>query len=335
MKKFLLSIITLASLLIDSQAQDLSYSKELTKIAIGSCNRENAPQLLWGHINSHNPDLWIWLGDNIYGDTDDMAVMKKKYDLQKSNKEYQQLISNTHVLGIWDDHDFGRNDAGKEYEKRDESRDLMFEFLDVPKDSPAWKRKGGYQSYTFGEGDRKVKVILVDARYFRDEQLREGRSYVVNWEGDVLGEDQWKWLENELTDSDAAVHIIGNGIQFITDEHRFEKWANFPKARQRMLDLFAKTNPQNVLMLSGDRHISEVTSQYVPGYGMLYDFTSSGMTHSYESSTEYNSHRIGNLITSKSFGLINIDWSGYKPVVFLESRGTENEVLNGPIKIFE
>ena len=335
MKKLLLVFFLLCLLMNVPLAQDLVFKNDLTKIAIGSCNRQDAPQLMWPHINSHNPDLWIWLGDNIYGDTDDMSVMKAKYDKQKSNPEYQKLVSNTDVIGTWDDHDFGKNDAGEEYAKRDESRDLMFEFLDVPKSSPAWKRKGGYQSYAFGEGDRKVKIILLDARYFRDEQPKEGRSYVRNWEGDVLGEAQWTWLESELTNSDAAIHIIGNGIQFITDEHRFEKWANFPKSKQRMLDLFAKTQPQNILMLSGDRHISEITSQFVPGYGMLYDFTSSGMTHSYEASTEYNSHRIGNLITSKSFGLISIDWSGDSPIVSLESRGTDNQILDGPIKIFE
>ena len=335
MKKSLLTLALIFIFSLPSLSQDVAFDKELSKIAIGSCNRENAPQLLWDHINGHNPDLWIWLGDNIYGDTDDMSVMKAKYEQQKSDPDYQKLIANAQVLGIWDDHDFGKNDAGKEYAEKDASRDLMFEFLEVPKSSPAWKRKGGYQSYTFGEGDRKVKIIMVDARYFRDEQLKVGRGYVKNWDGDILGEEQWTWLEKELTDSDAALHIIGNGIQFITDEHRFEKWANFPKARQRMLDLFAKTQPENVLILSGDRHISEITSQFVPGYGMIYDFTSSGMTHSYESSTEYNSHRLGKLVTAKSFGLINIDWSAGKPVVSLESRGTENQVLNGPIKIFE
>lgn len=335
MKKSLFVSFLLLSCVLNGLAQDISFSKELTTIAIGSCNRQNLPQNLWPHINSYNPDLWLWLGDNIYGDTDDMSMMKAKYDMQKSNADYQKLLASATVLGIWDDHDFGKNDAGKEYEKRDESRDLMFEFLDVPKKSPAWKRKGAYQSYTFGEGKRKVKVIMIDARYFRDEQKRESGAYLKNWDGDILGDAQWEWLEEELTDSDASLHIIANGIQFITDEHRFEKWANFPKAKQRMFDLLVKTQPENVLMLSGDRHISEISAQYVPGYGMLYDFTSSGMTHSYESSTEYNSHRIGNLITSKSFGLINIGWSEDKPLVSLEIRGEDNKRLDGPIKIFE
>lgn len=315
--------------------QDWHFDQNLTTIAIGSCNRQDLPQTIWTSINQHNPDLWIWLGDNIYGDTDDMEVMKAKYDQQKSGEGYTQLRQNTQVIGIWDDHDFGINDGGSEYQNRMPSRDLMFDFLDVPKQSPAYKREGGYQSYTFGENGKKVKVILLDARYFRDPLVKNGRRNAKNWDGKILGEDQWVWLEKELTSSDADLHILAGGIQFIATEHRFEKWDNFPKERQRLLDLLVNTQPKNAFILSGDRHISEIASMYVPGYGMLYDFTSSGMTHSYEASTEYNSYRMGELVTEKSFGLIKIDWSGDKPKMAFEIRRDDDKLLDGPIQIFE
>lgn len=325
---FMLSQFTLA-------AQDLRFDQTLTTIAIGSCNRQDLPQTIWSSINQNNPDLWIWLGDNIYGDTNDMDKMKAMYDQQKSSEGYTELRKNTQVIGIWDDHDFGLNDGGKEFEYRMPSRDLMFDFLDVPKSSPAYTREGGYQSYTYGAQGKKVKVILLDARYFRDKVVRPNGRYEKNWEGTVLGETQWAWLEEELTESDADIHLIAGGIQFIATEHRFEKWDNFPKERQRMLELFVKTQPKNAIVLSGDRHISEVAAMHVPGYGMIYDFTSSGMTHSYEASTEYNSYRLGKLITQKSFGLIKIDWSGEQPKVVFEIKRDDNQLLDGPIKIFE
>ena len=318
-----------------AMAQDVVIEKTLQTIAIGSCKRQEAPQDYWSTIVKTKPDLWVWLGDNIYGDTNDMAVLKAKYDKQKSNSAYRSLLKQAPIVGIWDDHDFGKNDAGTEYPFKVASRDLMFNFLDVPKSSPAWKRGGGYQSYTFGSGKKRVKILLLDARYFRGELKRVDGAYQKNMTGLVLGEAQWQWLEKELTNSDAAIHILASGIQFIADEHPFEKWDNFPKERQRLLNLLVKTQPKNAFFLSGDRHISEIASMDIPGYGQFYDFTSSGLTHSYESSTETNSHRMGRLVTEKSFGLIKIDWSGASPKVSLEMRGVKGELLDAPEMLFD
>ena len=328
---YLLVFLGISSL----NAQDIVIENKLQTIAIGSCNRQEAPQTYWSTIAATRPDLWIWLGDNIYGDTDDMTVLKSKYEMQKSNSYYQKLLNSTPVIGIWDDHDYGKNDAGKEYPFKVASRDLMFDFLDVPKKSPAWKRTGGYQSYVYGTGKQKVKILLLDARYFRGDLNRVDGVYQKNMSGSVLGDAQWLWLERELTNSDAAIHILASGIQFIADEHRFEKWDNYPKERQRMIDLIAKTKPQNAFFLSGDRHISEIASIEIPGYGQFYDFTSSGLTHSYASSTATNSHRMGKLVTTKSFGLIKIDWTNEKPRVSLEMRGTNGKLLDAPEMIFD
>ena len=103
-------------------------SKTLTKIALGSCNRSDYEQPLWQPILEKKPDLWIWLGDNIYGDTEDMQALAANYARQKNNTEYQKLLSITPVVGVWDDHDYGVNDGGKEYPKRAESRDIMLDF---------------------------------------------------------------------------------------------------------------------------------------------------------------------------------------------------------------
>lgn len=334
MKKLALTCLISAFFFELSTAQDISVDERIQTIAIGSCNRQEAPQDYWSTIVKARPDLWIWLGDNIYGDTDDMGILKAKYDKQKANEAYEAFVKQTPVIGIWDDHDYGKNDAGEEYPHKVASRDLMFDFLGVPKTSPAWNREGGYQSYVFGSGKQKVKILLLDARYFRGELKRIDGVYQKNINGSVLGEAQWQWLERELTNSDAAMHILASGIQFIAEEHRFEKWDNFPNERQRMIDLIAKTQPNNAFFLSGDRHISEIASIEIPGYGPFYDFTSSGLTHSYESSTESNSHRMGRLVTTKSFGLIKIDWSGAAPRVSLEMRGVSGDLLDAPEMLF-
>ena len=148
MKRIILfSLVGLTTFLANISAQDSQNDQELTTIAFGSCSRQSLPQLMWPFVLDQSPDLWIWTGDNIYGDSEDMGVLKKKYDRQKSEANYQKMRASMDIIGIWDDRDYGVNDGGKEFPKRAESRDLMFEFLNVPKSHPAWKREGAYQSY--------------------------------------------------------------------------------------------------------------------------------------------------------------------------------------------
>ena len=85
--------------------QKLPLHRTLQTIAFGSCNRVDKDQEMWAAISQNHPDLWIWLGDNIYADTDDMQAMKSMYLQQKYNPEYQTFIRQTPVIGIWDDHD--------------------------------------------------------------------------------------------------------------------------------------------------------------------------------------------------------------------------------------
>jgi alkaline phosphatase D len=313
------------------QPQSLERQTTLQTIAFGSCNRQSSPQDMWRDVIANDPDLWIWLGDNIYGDSEDMDVLEAKYQMQKSNQLYTQLRKTTPVVGIWDDHDYGVNDGDKTYAKKDESKELMLNFLDVPPDAPVRQRRGAYQAYTFGPVGRQVKVILLDARYFRDELEKGtgGQRYKPNPAGDILGDAQWAWLEEELTDSQAQLHLIGCGIQMIPEEHPFEKWANFPAARQRLFDVLQKTKPAKAILLSGDRHIAEISKMELPLLDYpLYDVTSSGMTHAYTGAGEEpNRHRVGALIKQKNFGILRIDWAGSRPTVTAEIRGLGNGLL--------
>lgn len=295
----------------------------LETIAFGSCNHEYDQQPLWNPIVSHRPDLWIWLGDNIYGDTDSMPVLKAKYELQNTNLGYQKLKAITQIIGIWDDHDYGKNDAGKEYPYKRESRNLMYDFLEIPQNSPLRQKEGAYGAYTFGSGDRNVKVILLDARYFRDNLEKKDKAYVLNETGTILGEEQWNWLEQELKNNTAKITIIGSGIQILSKEHPFEKWANFPKERARLLKLLETYQVNGAILLSGDRHIAEISRTEIPGITHpVYDVTSSGLTHTWKTySDEPNTYRVGDLIARLNFGLIRLDWQKKGVNVDLEIRG--------------
>lgn len=317
----------------EGQALQFDAKKAMTKISFGSCNDQNRSQEIWQYIVANNPQLWIWLGDNIYADTKDMQVMADKYKLQKSHAGYQALMKTCPIIGIWDDHDYGVNDAGSEYPKKVESKQLMLDFLDVPANAPVRKDyDAAYQTYTYGPKGQQVKVILLDARYFRDELIKDpdpDRRYtgVGNTEGDILGEKQWAWLEKELAASKAQVHVIGSGIQFIPEDHGWEKWANFPKARKRFFDLIIKYQPDNLLLISGDRHIAELSKYQPEGLDSpIYEMTASGLTHVWSvRRPEFNQHRVGEIVYDRNFALLHIDWNSTQPRLTVEVKGLENE----------
>jgi alkaline phosphatase D len=329
MIRFTLVFVFVATAFV-SAAQNKS-PKTLQTIAFGSCSHEDDSVHLWTDIVALKPDLWIWMGDNIYGDTQDMALMKHKYNIQKSNAEYQQLLKTCPVVGTWDDHDYGINDGGKFFAKKEQSKTLALDFLDVPKNAAVRKRPGIYDSYDFGPKGKRVKVILLDTRSFRDTVISSnvaGRRYEPNPDGDVLGDAQWKWLENELKKSAADLNIIVSSIQFLANDHYWEKWGNFPAARQRMIDLLVKSKPGNTFFISGDRHIGEISRLTLDGLPYaLYDFTSSGLTHTWDGAREEkNALRVGQLIIQKNFGLIRINWNNNLPNVEMEIRGKNGTV---------
>ena len=144
----------------------------------------------------------------------------------------------------------------------------------------------------------------MDSRYFRDPPENRG--------GTILGSEQWRWLINELTGSTADVHIIANGIQILPEEHPYEKWANYPSERQRLLQVIDALEVSNPILISGDRHIGEMSLVALPISGSpILEITSSGLTHYYEDfKGEVNKHRINPVVASINFATLVISKTG-------------------------
>lgn len=307
-------------------------SKDFT-IVFASCNDQNRAQPLWEPILMNSPDLFIWGGDNIYSDTDDMSKMKKDYDKLITNTYYKELSHTIPVIGTWDDHDYGKNDAGVEWEKKKESQQLFLDFLRIPKDDSLRFQEGVYYSRKYTTPVGSLKVISLDTRYFRDPLKRsktKGWRYDAWEEQDgmtILGDVQWKWLEGELEDDSAMFTIIISSIQFLNDEHGYEKWGNFPSEVKKMYTLLKKAKAKNIMILSGDRHFAEFSSVEVDGLPYkLIDFTSSGLTHTYpDSPPSPNRFRVGKEIKDLNFGVLRFDFTHKK--VFMEIRGKNNLLL--------
>ncbi|MBX2828579.1 MAG: alkaline phosphatase family protein [Flavobacteriaceae bacterium] len=300
-------------------------------LAFASCNDQDRPQPLWDPIVGHAPDLFIWGGDNIYADTQNMEKMKSDYDKVLAQPSYQKLMASTAIIGTWDDHDYGKNDAGKEWNKKAEAQKLFLDFLKTPKQDERYGREGVYSSYTATVGTRSIKFILLDTRTFRDalqKSRKAGKRYepwlASDTEKTLLGEKQWNWLEEELKDDSSEFTILVTSIQFLNTHHGWESWGNFPAEIAKMENLLRNAKAKNILMVSGDRHMAEISRKKIKGlaYPMI-DFTTSGMTHTWiDGATEGNRYRISNVIKHLNFGVLRFDLDAKK--VTFEIRGEDD-----------
>lgn len=323
----------------ENNNEQLQYKKSDFTIAFGSCNNQNLENNFWPTLTEIDPDIWIWGGDIIYSDTEDMHYLEKNYNQQKTNVAYSNFIKNTALLGTWDDHDYGLNDGGVEYPKKKEAQQLFLDFLDVPSNSPRRSQEGIFHSQLFNSNNYQIKVIVLDTRYFRtalipDHETSKRYKPIIDGEGTILGEQQWEWLEGQLQNSTADYHILMSSIQFLSAEHGFETWGNMPHEVDKLENLIQSSNTKNVIILSGDRHISEFSIKEVPNISYpLIDFTSSGMTHSYSNfSNEPNAYRMGQVVSQKSVGLLNFKFENNE--VTFEMLGEENQILASHSQIY-
>lgn len=294
----------------------------ISKICFGSCLKVSRPQPVWKAINSLKPDLFIFLGDNVYADTDDPVRLRKSWEKLGNQPGYQKLREQTIVHAIWDDHDYGKNDAGKEFVIKQESQQIFLDFFGEPKNSIRRKTKGIYGEKFLGPPDKKIQLILLDTRFFRDPLLRAPKrpkgkgpyQPTVDPKATLLGNKQWKWLEKCLKKS-AKLRIIASSIQFHSANHGWETWGNFPNERQKLLEMLANSEVDKVLFLSGDRHSAEFSKidNILPH--PIWDVTSSSLNLALSSREEKNELRVGKQIFVENFGLLEIKWNESNPSV--------------------
>ncbi len=302
----------------------------ITKIAFGSCAHEADAQPVLSVAASYNPNLFIYLGDNIYGDTDNMDTLKAKYAMLAARPEFKQLTGSTKTLAIWDDHDYGRNDAGKHYPFKEASKQIFLDFFKEPATSTRRKHEGIYHAEYLKYGNKTVQVILMDNRTFRSDLLlydtltklpRKKYFYTPDYkphtsaDSTFLGEAQWEWLEAELSKK-ADLRLIASGSQFAIEFNGYEAWANFPLEQKKMLELIKKTKAAGVIFLSGDVHYAEISKLQEPGLYPIYDITSSGITSTWDFATQ-NNNRIEGPVMENHFGLLTITWKK-DPIIKME-----------------
>lgn len=307
-------------------AVSASAEKSIDRILFGSCIKQQHPVPIFDTIVKDQPDLFIFLGDNIYGDTQDMTVLQEKYGKLAAIPGFRRLKQTCPVLATWDDHDYGVNDGGRDFEKREESRKIFLDFWrrDQPSVEP---HEGVYDAAVYGPAGRRVQIILLDTRYFRSPLKRGEKRVGGSWVPDhdpsktMLGEGQWKWLKAQLL-LPADLRIIASSIQFVADDAGQETWSNLPVERQRMLDLLKETKAGGVVFISGDRHWSELSSLENELSYPLFDLTSSSLNQIHPRGTPTkNSHRhLEQTVHTPNYGVIQIDWKTEGASVKLQIR---------------
>ncbi len=306
----------------------------LTRIAFGSCARQDKDQPIWDWVNAWSPELFIFLGDNIYGDTEDMALMRAKYQMLADKPGFRALRRSAQVIATWDDHDFGVNDGGSEYPKKAESAAIFLDFWGVPADHPRRGHPGIYGSYFFGPQGRRVQVILPDNRTFRTPLLgysvepEDRGQYIVNRDPDatMLGQAQWDWLEAELR-KPADLRILASSTQVLPDAPGYEAWINFQADHQRLLDLIDFGQVDNLVIISGDTHYAELSKLEERMPYPLFELTSSGLTEVWPVFGP-NRNRIAKAPLMPNFGRLTISWDSPEPSVLMEV-----QMLDGTIGI--
>lgn len=323
-------VLILTSLNIYAQKKDFV-------IGFGSCLDQNLPTNFLNNILLQKPDIFIFMGDNIYHDSFDPLEKVPEYKKFNSIPQIQTLKQTSKILATWDDHDYGVNDVGAEYEKKDLSQKIFLDAFDEPKDSFRYKRKGIYDSYVFQVHSKNVQILILDTRYFRTSLKRksflglEYNGYVPNFDPNatILGDEQWRWLDSEL-DKPADLRILVSSIQFHNDKHRFEKWGNFPKEKQKLIELLKFKSIRGLIILSGDRHIGEFYLIQEKGLPPTYEITSSPLNKElgFFPLEPFHPDRIGNFIHESNFGILRFAPKGNDLEISMELHSKRGLVLN-------
>lgn len=290
----------------------------LSRIAFGSCANQTMAQPIWEPILAYRPDLFIFAGDNVYGDFSgsDAANLKRAYDGARQIAGYARLRDTVNHLAVWDDHDYGLNDGGVEFAHKAVSKDLFLDFWNAPATDIRRQREGIYDSHIIGPDGMRVQVILLDVRWFRsplkvtDQRGAPGKErYVPDPDPakTMLGGEQWAWLTAELR-KPAEVRLIVSSTQVLAEGHGWERWGNLPLEKQKLIDTIRTSGAKGVVLLSGDRHIGALYRETWADLYPLYEATSSGLNMVYWAAKEAGPNRLGAIYAAANFGVVDIDW---------------------------
>lgn len=330
----------------------LDTGQTISRIVFASCAQQNEDQSIWDVIAAENPDLTLYFGDNVYGDvrSNDASLpeLKAAYMRLSQSAPFSRARAAAPMLTTWDDHDYGLNDAGGDFEHK-ESAEALFEYAwDVNDERAA--RPGVYGAWTVGaEAGRRVQIIMLDTRFFRSELMPTDEFGAPGKERYIpdpdpaktmLGEAQWAWLAEELK-KPADLRLLVSSVQVISDGHGWEAWKMLPTERERLYSTIEASGAEGVIVLSGDRHSAAFYERDdVIGYP-IFEATSSSLNLPLRGFLppdqpfvqEPGPNRLTDMIIDANYGLLEIDWE--TGTVDVSIRGEDGaEIIEHVVELF-
>ena len=311
-----------------------SYSnQEILTLGFGSCLHQDRSMAILKTIEKKELDLFMFIGDNVYGDQEDGELDKliRTYKQQYNNLE--NFLKNVSTEFIWDDHDFGINDGGSNYRYKDRAKELFLETWKIPSNDPRRLRDGLYFDKMIKKNGLKVHLIFLDNRSFKsewkltDEFNKEGKErYVKDFDPQktLLGKKQWQWLKDKLNE-DSDIKIILSSLQILSLGHGWESWDKLPLERERLFNLIDESDVSNLFILSGDRHRGGFYRFKTNDNNDIHEFTSSSLNLPIPFNTEEKGPlRIGSTYRKANFGVVRI----FEDKVVMELTSNKGKVVD-------
>ena len=309
MKKLIFIPIFLFLSCEENQPTQNIKDPNIYSIGFGSCLTQERSMPIFNSIKSENYDLFLMLGDNVYGDSEreDLLELREAYNKQREN--FDSLNLNFPFEAIWDDHDYGLNDAGKEYAYKEDAEQLFLDFWNIPEDDIRRTRPGLYFEWIENIDGIVVQILFLDTRYFRDALLptdergapgKERYLPHTDTSTTMLGNVQWNWLEQKMS-SQVDHRIIVSSIQFLAMGHGWEAWKTLPHERQRLIDLIDQSSTDTVLFISGDRHRGGLYQLSSDSGKNIFEITSSSLNLSFTNDEEAGPLRIGPTFVDENY----------------------------------
>jgi alkaline phosphatase D len=223
------------------------------RIAVGSCARiqQHPDQPIWDEVERWSPDLFLWLGDNVYIDSLEPQIMADMYQWQLSVEELQPLIRSVPQLAIWDDHDYALNDSDRTNPVKIEALSAFNRYWVNPRQGLPGA-PGVFFSQSYGD----VDIFMLDGRWYRDPvEKPDGPDKTL------LGKRQLEWLQEALKASKATFKIIANGSSWTTAMGtEGDAWSAYLHERNALFDFIAREGIEGVVLLSGNAHVGELNA---------------------------------------------------------------------------
>jgi alkaline phosphatase D len=306
---------------------------ERFRLSFGSCARfqDEADQQIWRSVQLIEPDLFFWVGDNIYGDSLDPDILAEEYRRQRDVHTLQPIIRSVPQLATWDDHDFGLNDHDRTSPAKEGGLRVFKQYWPNPSyglpDTP-----GVFFTYTYGP----VEFFFIDCRYHRDPN-----SATPSPDKTLLGAAQYAWLIESLDASVAVFKVIVSGSGFtLTKGPTGDAWSAFRHERDRLFTEIVDRGIDGVVLMSGDTHVAElnrIPSPHPRGYALT-EIVSSPLAQAPsarkpEALPEGEERLRAYSNNSPNAGVVDFDLTGEDPTITVNMVNIYGELVWKPLVI--